>query len=145
MADLIIASDSPALRSGVGSVLDPAVTVREATSAREVLAMVTERAPDLVVADLQMGSMGGIATCRELRLEESGGRLPRIGVLLLLDRRPDVFLARRSGAEGWVVKPLDPLRLRRAVDAVLAGGTFFDPSYLPAGLTATGAGAEAVG
>ena len=35
---------------------------------------------------------------------------------MLLDRRPDVFLARRSGAEGWMVKPLDPLRLRRADD-----------------------------
>ena len=45
-------------------------------------------------------------------------------VLMLLDRRPDVFLARRSGAEGWLVKPLDPLRLRRAVTALLDGGTY---------------------
>ena len=38
---------------------------------------------------------------------------------MLLDRRPDVFLARRSGAEGWLVKPLDPIRLRRATAALL--------------------------
>ena len=50
---------------------------------------------------------------------------------MLLDRRPDVFLARRSGAEGWLVKPLDPLRLRRAARALLAGGTYHDESYQP--------------
>ena len=33
---------------------------------------------------------------------------------MLLDRRADVYLARRSGAEGWLIKPLDPLRLKRA-------------------------------
>jgi DNA-binding NarL/FixJ family response regulator len=50
---------------------------------------------------------------------------------MLLDRRPDVFLAKRSGAEGWLVKPLDPLRLRRATAALLGGGTYFDDSYQP--------------
>jgi DNA-binding NarL/FixJ family response regulator len=42
-----------------------------------------------------------------------------------------VFLARRSGAEGWLVKPLDPQRLRRAVRDLLSGGTYHDQSYLP--------------
>jgi DNA-binding NarL/FixJ family response regulator len=50
---------------------------------------------------------------------------------MLLDRRPDVFLARRSGAEGWLVKPLDPIRLRRAVASLLDGGTYEDESYRP--------------
>jgi hypothetical protein len=40
-------------------------------------------------------------------------------------------LARRSGAEGWLVKPLDPLRLRQATAALLAGGTYADASYEP--------------
>jgi DNA-binding response OmpR family regulator len=50
---------------------------------------------------------------------------------MLLDRRPDVVLARRSGAEGWLVKPIDPLRLRRAVSALLDDGTFADDSFTP--------------
>ena len=50
---------------------------------------------------------------------------------MLLDRRPDVFVARRSGAEGWVVKPLDPIRIRRAVTSLLDGGTYYDESYQP--------------
>ena len=50
---------------------------------------------------------------------------------MLLDRRADVFLARRSSAEGWVVKPLDPVRLAKAVTAVLAGGTYEDDTFRP--------------
>jgi len=57
--------------------------------------------------------------------------LDHVAVLMLLDRRPDVFLARRSGAEGWLVKPLDPLRLRRAVTSLLDDGTYTDDSYIP--------------
>jgi DNA-binding NarL/FixJ family response regulator len=80
--------------------------------------------------------MGGMAICLDLHLEESGGRIPHVPVVILLDRRPDVFLARRSAAEGWLVKPLDPLRIRRAVQAVLDDGTFYDESYKPLPLAA---------
>ena len=50
----------------------------------------------------------------DLRLEESAHRLDYVPVLLLLDRWADVFLARRAGAEAWLIKPLDSFRLRRA-------------------------------
>ena len=78
------------------------------------------------IFDLQIGSMGGMAVTMALRLDESSGRLPHVPVLMLLDRVADVHLARRSGADGWLVKPLDPLRLRRAVRAVLDGGTYHE-------------------
>jgi hypothetical protein len=52
-------------------------------------------------------------------------------VLILLDRRPDVFLARRSGAEGWLVKPLDPIRLRKAAYELLVGRTYHDEAFTP--------------
>ena len=63
--------------------------------------------------------------------EADAGRLPAVPVLMLLDRRPDVFLARRSGADGFVLKPLDSLRLRKAVTTLLAGGTYEDPTGAP--------------
>jgi hypothetical protein len=47
-----------------------------------------------------------------------------------------VFLARRAAAESWLVKPLDPIRIRRAARAVLDGGTFHDESYKPLPLAA---------
>ena len=96
-----------------------------------MISSVTEASPDLVIVDMQMGNMGGMAVTLELRLQESYDALDHIPVLMILDRRPDVFLARRSGAEGWLVKPLDPLRLRRAVNALLDDGTFADDSFTP--------------
>jgi DNA-binding NarL/FixJ family response regulator len=59
-------------------------------------------------------------------------------VLILLDRRADVFIAKECDAEGWLVKPLDPLRLRKAAAALLDGGTYFDESYKPVTLAHQG-------
>ena len=132
MPDVLIASDAQWVRDDVRSVLDTRdTTVREVTRGHQVLPAVRENMPDLVVLDLQIGKMGGMAACMDLRLEEGADRLDHVPVLMLLDRRADVFLARRSGAEGFLVKPLDPMRLTRAVRAVLAGGTYEDPSYAP--------------
>jgi DNA-binding response OmpR family regulator len=129
---IVVASDAPSVRAEViAAVGGPDVDIVEVHRGHAVSGAVVEHEPDLVVVDLQMGSMGGMAICLDLRLEESYGKLPHVPVLMLLDRRPDVFLARRSGAEGWVVKPLDPLRLRRSAEALLAGGVFHDESYQP--------------
>jgi len=129
---ILVASDAPTLRREVEAVISgPDVTVEAVRSGPEVIAFVTNESPDLVIVDMQMGNMGGMAVTLELRLQESYDALDHIPVLMLLDRRPDVFLARRSGAEGWLVKPLDPLRLRRAVQALLDDGTYADSSFSP--------------
>ncbi len=129
---ILVASDAPTLRADVEAVISgPDIEVRAVTSGPEVVSFVAEESPDLLIVDMQMGNMGGMAVCLELRLQESYDALDHVSVLMLLDRRPDVFLARRSDAEGWLVKPLDPLRLRRAVAALLEGGTFADDSFTP--------------
>jgi DNA-binding NarL/FixJ family response regulator len=136
--DVLIASDSRNVRDEVRAVLGARdYTVREVNTGALVVRAVQERTPDLLVCDFQIGNMGGMAITLELRLEESGGRLDHVPVLLLVDRRPDVFLARRSEAEGFLVKPLDPIRLRRAVTALLDGQTYEDESYKPAESAAT--------
>lgn len=103
---------------------DDGVTITRVRGGRQVLKAVLETDPDLVVLDLQIGSMGGVAACLDLRLEESGNRLAPQNILLLLDREADLFIARQSGADGWLMKPLDAGRLRRATEAILAGGTY---------------------
>ena len=129
---ILVASDLATLRREIEAVISgPDVEVRSVTSGPEVVSFVAEESPDLVIVDMQMGNMGGMAVTLELRLQESYDAIDHIPVLMLLDRRPDVFLARRSGAEGWLVKPLDPLRLRRAVTALLNDGTFADESFSP--------------
>ena len=123
---------------------EPDTDIIEVDTGHAVAPAVDEHEPDLVIVDLQMGSMGGMAVCLELRLEESYGNLPHVPVLMLLDRRPDVFLAKRSGAEGWIVKPLDPIRLRKATTALIDGGTYHDESFQPVPVLAV-AGAEQSG
>jgi CheY-like chemotaxis protein len=129
---ILVASDAPTLRREIEAVISgPDREVMSVTSGPEVIAAVTEELPDLVIVDMQMGNMGGMAVTLELRLQESYDALDHVAVLMILDRRPDVFLARRSGAEGWLVKPLDPLRLRRAVNTLLDDGTYADDSFTP--------------
>ena len=121
MATVLLVSDLASLRRELETMLaGPDLYIEEASSGAEAVARVTRGEIDLVVVDLQVGAMGGMAITMELRNLESYGGADSVAVLMLLDRRPDVFLARRAGADGFVVKPLDPQRLRSAVRALLA-------------------------
>lgn len=93
---------------------------------RDVPTAVAQRTPDLAVLDMQIGSMGAMAVTMDLRLDHSDGRIPHVPVLMLLDRSADVHLARRSGAEGWLIKPLDALRLRHGALAVSRGDVWHE-------------------
>lgn len=122
VTEVLIATDSDAVFDEVEAALaDESTSVVRVRSGPAVGDAVRVSAPDLVVLDLQIGNMGGIAVCLHLRAEAGEDRLPDVPVLLLLDRAADVQLARRSGAEGWVVKPLDAFSLRRAATLVLDG------------------------
>lgn len=130
--EILIAADAQNVYDEIRSVLeDPDTTVRWVRRGEAVREEVNRRPVDLVIADMQIDTMGGIAVALDLKLESDAGRLNPCPVLLVLDRRPDVFMARRSGADGWLLKPLDPIRLRTAVSALLAGGTWHDASFLP--------------
>ena len=127
MPHVLIAADADWVINDVCSALEgPETTFTICRTGQSVTAAATGETPDLAVLDLQIGNMGGMAVCMTLRQDESGGRLPHIKVLMLLDRMADIFLARRAGAEGWLVKPLDSLRLRRAATTILAGGTVYE-------------------
>ena len=68
----------------------------------------------MAVVDLQVASMGGMAITRSIRdLDDP------VPVVLLLDREADTFLAGRSGATAWVVKPFTSSALRTAVSEAL--------------------------
>ncbi len=133
MATALLVSDLPALRAELRTNLEgPELDIEEAETGPEAVARVREGGIDLVISDMQVGSMGGMAITLELRNEESYGAAESVPVLLLLDRRADVFLARRGGADGFLVKPLDPRRLRTAVAALLADETYEDDAWRPA-------------
>ncbi len=74
---------------------------------------------DAVVTDLQVASMGGMAVARSVRENATVHGSDPIPVVLLLDREADKFLAGRSSAAGWVVKPFTAQQLRAAVEGAL--------------------------
>ena len=121
MPTVVVASDANWVRDHVRAALcGPGFELIEVERGRDVRAAVAEHEPDLVVVDLQIANMGGMAVSLDLRLEESGGRLPHVPILLLLDREADRFLARRSTADAMLVKPIDAGTLRRTVKTLLA-------------------------
>lgn len=124
---VLVATDAQYVLDDVVSALgDLETSFTICRDGRSVTEAVQRRTPDVAVFDLQVGSMGAMAITMNLRLDESGGRLPHVPVVMLLDRLADVHLARRSGAEAWLVKPIDSLRLRRAVQEVRAGRTWHE-------------------
>jgi DNA-binding NarL/FixJ family response regulator len=124
---VLIVTDSDAVADEVvAAVDDGSTTMVRLRSGLEVHAATLEHRPDLVVLDLQIGAMGGMATARHLRAEGEMGRLPDTSILVLLDREADIFLAKRGEVDGWMVKPLDAFRLRRAVRTVLAGDSYVE-------------------
>lgn len=128
MPVVLIATDTDAVADEVDAAVgDTTTTIVRVRTGVEVSDAVEEHEPDLTVLDLQIGNMGGMAVAMGLRAEFHMGRLPDTGILMLLDREADVFLAKRSDVDGWLVKPLDSFRLRRAARAVLAGGDYAEP------------------
>ena len=122
---VILATDADWLVDEVVAALgDSDTSFTVCREGRLVAGLVKERTPDLVILDMQIGTMGGIAVTMDLRLDESAGTLPHVPIMILLDRDVDVHLARRSGSDGWLIKPLDSLRLRRASRAIAGGGCF---------------------
>jgi DNA-binding response OmpR family regulator len=121
MPKVVVASDASWVRDQVKAALvSPGFEVIDVSRGQDVRKAVDEVEPDLVVVDLQIGNMGGMAVSIDLRLEESAGRLPHVPILLLLDRVADKFLARSSRADAILVKPFDPGTLRRTVKNLIA-------------------------
>lgn len=120
MPTILVATDSDGVRESVElALVRPGHEIDSVRRGQDALARVVAVHPDLVILDLQIGNMGGVATALDLRLEAAAGRAPDVPVLLLLDRQADTFLGKRSEADALLVKPFDPGTLRRTVARLL--------------------------
>lgn len=136
MTKILVVTDSDSLASELELQLaGPHTEVRRFADGRAALVAVALDAPDVVICDMQVSNMGGIAICMDLKLEAGAGRLPEVPVLLLLDRPHDVFLARRAHADAWLVKPFHAHELRRTVHRLVDAPQSADalPAQVPAG------------
>ncbi len=119
MSDVLLATDADWLFDDVAAALGGTHDVHRVREGSAVAAAVGEVQPGLIILDLQIGNMGGVATSLLLKQEARAGRLPEAPILLLLDRAADEYLASQSDADRWVVKPLNSLALRRAAQELL--------------------------
>ena len=91
---MLLATDADLIHEEVDAALaGDDIEVLRVREGVDVLPTVHELVPDLVVLDLQIGNMGGMAACMSLRLDESVDLLPHTRVLMLVDRDAAAFLA----------------------------------------------------
>ncbi len=121
----LIVDDHAAFREGLRALLETADDIEvadEAATGEQALALAPAVQPDLVLLDLAMPGMGGIATTERLIRA-----MPHIRVLILsmADDDDSVLAAMRAGARGYVLKGARKAELLRAVRAVAAGEAIF--------------------
>ena len=116
-ATILVCDDEPSLRELVRAVLGPEYRFIEAADGRAALALAHDAAPDLVVLDLMLPVMSGIAVLEELRADE---RLAAVPVIVMTAWSHAESSAWTAGADRFVSKPFHPDELTAAVEELLS-------------------------
>ena len=140
---VLIVDDHPVVRRGLRVLLevqDGIAVAAEAGDGASALALAAEHAPDVILLDLKLPGMDGIAVLGELKARDSAAR---VLVLTSATEPASASLALRSGAAGVVYKDVDPDALVRAIRAVHDGHLLLAPEA--AGSLVRSAGLAVVG
>ncbi|MGI5400660.1 response regulator [Streptomyces sp. CA-135486] len=129
MIRVLLADDQLLVRAGFRALLDAQrdiEVVGEAADGEEAVRLVAELRPDVVLMDIRMPLLDGLAATRRITEDE---RLSGVKVVMLTTFELDeyVFEAIRSGASGFLVKDTEPEELLRAVRAVVHGDALLSP------------------
>jgi two-component system, NarL family, nitrate/nitrite response regulator NarL len=131
---ILVADDHPVVRKGLQSCLgrqDRLKIVGEASDGDEALKKTRELSPDVVLMDISMPGMNGLAVTEVLRKDH-----PDVKVLVLSvhNNRDYIFRIIQAGAHGFISKEAPPDELLRAIESVYAGEPFFSPEIAKAAL-----------
>ncbi|WP_328964780.1 response regulator transcription factor [Streptomyces virginiae] len=129
MIRVLLADDQLLVRAGFRALLDaqPDIEVAgEASDGDEAVRLVRELRPDVVLMDIRMPVLDGLAATRRIGEDESLAA-GRVVMLTTFELDEYVFEAIRSGASGFLVKDTEPAELLRAVRAVVAGDALLSP------------------
>ena len=125
---ILLVDDHAHFRAGLRSLLSTASDVLvcgEAASGEEAVVVVASTHPDVVLLDLTMPGMGGVAATERL---VAASPHARVLVLSMSDDDDSVFAALRAGARGYLLKGAGRAEILRAVRAVAEGEAIFGPS-----------------
>ncbi len=107
-AQILLVDDHPLLRTGVAQLIaleEDLETIGEASNGEEAVAKAIELDPDLILLDLNMKGMNGIDTLSALRDAEITSR---IVMFTVSDNQEDVVAALQAGADGYLLKDMEP-------------------------------------
>ncbi|MFC4504500.1 MULTISPECIES: response regulator [Streptomyces] len=129
MIRVLLADDQSLVRAGFRALLDAQSDIEvagEAADGEDAVRKVRELRPDVVLMDIRMPLLDGLAATRRITDDEA---LAQVKVVMLTTFELDeyVFEAIRSGASGFLVKDTEPDELLRAVRAVVAGDALLSP------------------
>jgi DNA-binding NarL/FixJ family response regulator len=122
---VLLADDQALVRAGFRGLLRRArdiEVVGEAASGDEAVRQVRALEPDVVLMDIRMPGMDGLAATRQI------SHLCRVIILTTFETNEYVFQALRAGAAGFLTKEVEPQALRDAVRVVAAGDALLTPS-----------------
>ncbi|MBE0643411.1 MAG: response regulator transcription factor [Bacteroidetes bacterium] len=125
---VLIADDHEVVRSGLKLVLESSgefEIVAEAVDGSEVLTLVEQHLPDLVILDISMPKISGIEATRMLR-----SKYPELKILALTVHSDEEYVYRmlKAGANGYILKTAGKKEIFHAASSVLSGATFFSPT-----------------
>jgi DNA-binding NarL/FixJ family response regulator len=128
--EVVLADDQTLVRGGFRALLDAEddiAVVGEAGDGREAVSLTKQKKPDVVLMDIRMPELDGLAATREVAAD---GRLAGVRIVILTTFELDeyVFEALRSGASGFLVKDTEPVDLLAAVRLVASGEALLSPS-----------------
>ncbi|BBJ45801.1 response regulator transcription factor [Streptomyces antimycoticus] len=124
-----LADDQILVRAGFRALLaaQPDIeVVGEAADGEQALALVREQHPDVVLMDIRMPVLDGLAATRRITEDPALGEV-KVVMLTTFELDEYVFEAIRSGASGFLVKDTEPEELLRAVRAVVGGDALLSP------------------
>ena len=125
---IVLADDHDLVRSGIKALLsmvDGVDVIAEARDGKELVALVDDLMPDVVMTDISMPVMDGIAAISLIHAKHPQVRLL---VLSMYDTVDFVKRAVANGACGYLMKDAPPFELEQAVRSVMATGSYFSPS-----------------
>ena len=130
MIRVVLADDQALVRSGLRALLansDDLDVVGEAVDGRDAVAVVTRTRPDVVLMDVRMPGVDGIAATRKITTDS---RLSGVAIIMLttFDDDDQIFAAIRAGASGYLLKDAEPDDLREAIRVVAAGEALLSAS-----------------
>ena len=130
MIKVLLADDQALVRAGFRALLEAQTdmeVVGEAADGEEAVALARTHAPDVVLMDIRMPGLDGLAATRRIT---DDGRLEGVRVVILTTFELDeyVYEALRAGASGFLVKDTEPAELLRGVRVVAGGEALLSPS-----------------